>query len=363
MTVTSKVVAIVQPYVPEYRVPFFEELNAGLAKHSVNLQVIAGIPEKAQALRGDSKTPNWLIASKNRNFAILGKTFVFGSNRALYKDADLVVFPLMGTLLEGSLAALTRKRVAYWGHVGNYTKESNFLDLLIERWMMRRAAHVFAYTSSGRAAALRAGVKTTKVTAVMNTIDTRPLVEALDEVPERDLATPNALEFVFIGGLDKPKRIKFLVESLDLLASRGVDFHVTVIGRGEEAKLFESLVHGRLATLVGYDQGLEKARALKGADAILSPGRIGLLAIDALVSGVPVLTTNWLFHAPEREYLVEGESQFTSEDSTVAFADLIESQSYKLRRSNAPWVYPKLDDMVSNFSRGILEALENEVHE
>jgi hypothetical protein len=44
------------------------------------------------------------------------------------------------------------------------------------------------------------------------------------------------------------------------------------------------------------------------SSAIWMPGRVGLVAVDALALGLPVLTTHFPFHAPELEYLVEGRS-------------------------------------------------------
>ena len=46
-------VVIVQPYVPQYRLPFFERLTDTLAESGVELVVAAGSPEGAQAARGD----------------------------------------------------------------------------------------------------------------------------------------------------------------------------------------------------------------------------------------------------------------------------------------------------------------------
>ena len=45
---------IVQPYVPNYRVPFFEGLSTALRESGIILKVVAGQPDAVQAKRGDS---------------------------------------------------------------------------------------------------------------------------------------------------------------------------------------------------------------------------------------------------------------------------------------------------------------------
>lgn len=54
---------------------------------------------------------------------------------------------------------------------------------------------------------------------------------------------------------------------------------------------------------------------------LLNPGRVGLVAVDALVLGLPVLTSDAGRHAPEIEYLTEGSDLFTVPATPTDLAD------------------------------------------
>jgi glycosyltransferase involved in cell wall biosynthesis len=49
---------------------------------------------------------------------------------------------------------------------------------------------------------------------------------------------------------------------------------------------------------------------------------VGLVAVDSFAMGVPIITSTWRYHAPEFEYLVDGENALvTSEDSITAIGE------------------------------------------
>ena len=58
--------------------------------------------------------------------------------------------------------------------------------------------------------------------------------------------------------------------------------------------------------LLGQVGTVDVARAGAVSRLLLNPGRVGLVAVDALALGLPVLTTGAARHAPEIEYLREG---------------------------------------------------------
>lgn len=55
------------------------------------------------------------------------------------------------------------------------------------------------------------------------------------------------------------------------------------------------------------------------ASAIWMPGRVGLVAVDALALNLPVCTTSYAFHAPELDFLQPGEV-FVLSDEPAAYA-------------------------------------------
>ena len=103
-----------------------------------------------------------------------------------------------------------------------------------------------------------------------------------------------------------------------------------------------------------------KALIAATARLLVNPGRIGLLAVEALVMGLPIVTTRWPYHAPEVEYLIEGETVHSSANDTESYVQLILELLHKQPRKaltvNAD--VPLLSDMVARFASGITNMLD-----
>lgn len=361
MTDSLVEVWIVQPYVPAYRVAFFTRLRERMLDDGVRLRIVAGVPEKEQAARGDQAQMDWVVPARSRSVRVGRRALSLTVTRRHWRSAEGVIVPLQGTSLDAHLALVrTRRRVGLWGHVASYVSPSNAIDEQLERCQVHRADHVFAYTPGGAREAVRWGAHPANVTTVMNAVPTDELESALSQVRasrERELSLPHAPVLAFIGGLDESKRVTFLAGALKILRERGVRVHVAVAGGGTQVDaLSEAVDHGQV-TLLGYLDAPRKAELLEECVGIVSPGRIGLLAVDALVAGKPILTTNWPFHAPEAEYLVEGTSRLTADDDLHSFADLVESYLSDGHFQTRQWSYPTLDGMVQNFADGIVSML------
>lgn len=361
---------IVQPYVPSYRVPFFEGLIDSLAMAGVTLRVVAGRPDASQAQRDDSSTPTWLTRADDRILRAFGRSVTLTWTRQYWGRADAVIVPHMGSSLDAlsALAYRSGPKVGVWGHIASYTARPHPVDAQVERWQLRRAHHVFAYTPSGAEFAIKSGARAENVTTVMNAIDTATLQRDLDRIDARALGTyrdeeslPDGPIITYLGALDSSKRIDFLAATLDILWVEHPEVHVLVGGQGKDAHLLDPAVQRRQATLIGYVTGERKAKLMKSSLAIANPGRVGLLAVDALVAGIPIVSTRWDYHAPEIEYLTQGESLFLSEDDPAQFAALLaEVAAARFGSAASRWRYPTMEGMVSNFHRGIERLLEHE---
>lgn len=361
---------ILQPYVPQYRKQFFEKLIARLRTDGIDCVVAAGQPRGAQAVRGDSSDPSWVLPVSSFELSIAGRSLNLGGTYRAWKNADAVIVDHEGSSLEVFRAILgarrAGRRVGLWGHIASYVGPRHPVDAALERWQLRHADHVFAYTSGGAQFALSAGVAQAKVTTVMNTVATDAIREASESLTVseiHDFATDNSLTpgrtFAFVGGLDSSKRIKFLVEMLDHLWAIDPEVRLIVGGNGDESNLFDRAKRRGQAIIIGYAGAREFAMIGKVADAILMPGRIGLIAVEALALHIPIVTTDWPYHAPEVEYLREGFTKFTAPNNPESFAQYILSRKFNEggAASDSSWVYPSLDDMVENYARGVRALL------
>jgi glycosyltransferase involved in cell wall biosynthesis len=361
-----KTVNILQPYVPEYRVAFFDSLSAVLAMRDVRLTVWAGEPQGSQAARGDQvQAAPWLQRVRTAQVRVGQRSFSFPSPTAEFYRADGVICGLQGTLPAAYRAtlsrALGRARVGLWGHVKNYVADDNAMDLAAERLLMRGADAVFAYTESGADFARSRGVPPGRVVTVRNAVDLSYIDEIGDALTDDDLtAFRRALGlgagpvFGYVGGLDHSKRIDFLLDSFARIRAEQPDAQLVVLGRGDEEDKLQA-TDGQLGVVhVGFGGPREKVLLSRVATALLNPGRVGLIACEALALHLPIVTTEWPYHAPEIEYLELGRSVVISRNDPQSFAQAALSAPTVWAHAG---VVPSLDAMVQNFADGIEQML------
>lgn len=368
-------VVILQPYVPTYRTAFFEGLRQRLADDGVECVVAAGMPRGDQAGRGDATYPDWLVPVEHTSWSVRGRSVDVGVNPRPWRHTDAVILGLEGSSLPVYQALLSARRtgvrVGLWGHVRPYVAPGHPFDLWLEKRQMHVADHVFAYTSGGRDYAIAAGVPTSKVTAVMNSVDTSTLEASRADVTEDELNAftkqlgidPNRT-VCFVGGLDESKRVGFLADVLDQLWSRDQGVRLLVGGNGPQKSLLNPAFDRGQALDLGYLNTGRKALVMTASKVIAMPGRIGLVAVDALVMRRPIITTDWAYHAPEAEYLVEGVSRFTSPDDSRAYTEMLlrTLESKDNENEDAQWDFPTITQMVENFAGGVGLMLSTNSH-
>lgn len=367
-------VVIVQPYVPTYRVEFFSRLIRVLNENGIDCVVAAGQPKSEQLQRGDVATEEWMRSFKQKSISCFGRTVGLGGARETWAHADVVIIGHLGSSLDTYLAlwdAIRGKiKVGLWGHIKSYVNKGVPIDIALEKWQLRRADHVFAYVPSGRRYAISNGVQPQNVTTVMNTVDTTRLVESRDAISKYTVTSfaekhrlVEGRVLGYLGGLDASKRIDFLVSTLDHLWVTDPDIKILIGGRGAQSELLNEAVLREQVVMMGFVGPEEQALLGKLSEALLMPGRVGLVAVDALVLGIPVLTTNWPYHAPEIEYLTEGHSKFTSANDPAAYAELIRRVLSGSGVDTAdPSTYedgpPLIEDMVKNFAQGVVQLVQ-----
>lgn len=361
-------VVIVQPYVPTYRVAFFEKLHQRLADKGVECVVAAGVPEGSQKKRADAAIKNWIRPIQRNNIRIKGRTVGLTLSPTPWQGADAVILGLEGTALPVYQALLSRRqnnmRVGLWGHIRPYVSSGNSLDLWAERMQMHAADHIFAYTPGGKGYAEKRGIPSNKITTVMNTVDTTDLADELESVTPAEIRAFKSRHNLdvrrtvcFIGGLDESKRIKFLSEALDYLWIMDPQIKILIGGRGPDSHFLAQACNRGQAIQLGYLDTHDKALILATTRAICMPGRVGLVAVDGLVSKRPIITTDWLYHAPEAEYLEEGVSRITSCNSPYEYAKTIRKY-VETKHTAEIHSYPTLQGMVENFSDGVIKMCE-----
>lgn len=109
---------------------------------------------------------------------------------------------------------------------------------------------------------------------------------------------PDVPRFVCVGRLCEQKGQLLLVEAAELVARRGLDFELVLVGDGPmrkevEAAIADKGLTGRV-TITGWATGAQVRQHLEGARAMLLPSfaeGLPVVIMEALALGRPVLTT------------------------------------------------------------------------
>jgi glycosyltransferase involved in cell wall biosynthesis len=237
---------------------------------------------------------------------------------------------------------------------------------------MRRSDRVFVYTARGREAALGAGVPDDQITVLNNSIDTRSLAAARARVTDDQVrGFRSRCELgdgplaAFIGGLDSSKRLGFLIAAGEKLATAVDGFHLVVAGDGAQRERVEAAA-AEFPWLRYVGRADDDMKALIGATAsvLLNPGRVGLISVDSFALATPIATTRWALHAPEFDYLVDGENALVTDDSIDAYVAGVtalltdDARAERLRHGcEAAAERYSLEAMVERFVDGIMRTL------
>ena len=363
-------VAIVQEYVPNYRRELFDRVVNQLERAGNECVVFVTGASASQLRRKDAHNGDTWVRNTDRR-----RLFKFGPKVHIdlkeLATFDVVIVGLVGSSLDTNVVIVRRllnwiiggPRVVLWGHVKPYVKRGNILDLMVERIQIAIADRVFAYTEGGKSFALRYRVPERKMTVLNNTLPTDELESCflsasleLAGGQRRSLFEREWTTLCYIGALDGSKRVELLADVLDELWKRGSTIRLIIAGRGESEKLLSSASSREQIITIGHVGAQDKALVLAQSEAIVNPGRIGLSAIDSLVSGLPILTTSPNRHAPEVEYLAGTDLLHSVSAEVVAYANLLDDRRWiQSRKQPMSLPYPRIEDMVLRFVESTLE--------
>jgi glycosyltransferase involved in cell wall biosynthesis len=304
-----KTLLIIQPYLTRYRAPFFHQLEPLLESRGVRLLVGVG---RARSGRRDSvDDPEALVDLHDGLGRVTGDRIRWRRLRGLESRPDYVIseFAIRNLETYGLLARTSgRTKVGLWGHGSSHG--------MARSWLLRRADWFFAYTQVDREAVVDAGFDDSRVTTVGNTIDT--------EVLRRDLARASAESIgrfrdayglagghtaLFLGGVDARKDPGFLLAVASAAQQADPEFRLVVGGDGADAwRVRRAAEQGLPVVPLGRLDGFQKALALACADVLVVPTGVGLVAVDALAAGRPIISRRDRGHGPETSYLKPGEN-------------------------------------------------------
>lgn len=367
-------VAIVQPAVHQYRLPFLTRLIAAAEKEDIHIDVFRGETPSAIRARADSGDATFIRGLRTREWTIRDKALFYRSTSSVRRGRyDLVILEQAVRNIESYelLARMGRRRTAFFGHGRTYTKDVAPRQEALKHWLTRRGTWFFGYTQRGVDAVVERGFPRERTTVFNNTIDSAALQADLSAISDTEVAEFSRLHglrgstAIYLGGLDTYKRIPFLLESAVMAHEQCSDFRLLIAGNGSDRPLVDEFVaRYPWAIYLGGVYGRDKALALKAAQAVSIPGAIGLVALDSLVAGIPIVTTNYPYHGPEFDYLVDGDTAVITHDDVQAYAsgliafltdqDRLEAMGKRCKVEARKY---SLEHMVDSVLKGIKSAL------
>jgi len=171
---------------------------------------------------------------------------------------------------------------------------------------------------------------------------------------------------MFIGRIYPPKRVDALIETAKRLRTEAnLDVEVVIVGGGpDEAELKARYAGQTWCKFLGRVlEEQELGRIFRCADAIVLPGKVGLVVNHSFAHGLPVITCEAEIQTPEVEYIKHGYNGMMLEGDEGLYQGLREfATSPELRDRLATGVLEtrsrlELDHMVTAFDEAVTKAL------
>jgi glycosyltransferase involved in cell wall biosynthesis len=371
-----KTVRILHPWLPNYRVAFFLELIELGKQDKVDYQIYAGEVPNDSFGRNDQHRGNLgFNILETKEFSIGNRSVLIQKVDKQWLNADLVIAEnaIRNWTLYKWLFLDKPKLIALWGHGRTYTKQKTKIEEALKRFLLMKSDWFFGYTEKGVQHGASFGFPKNRTTVVQNSTDTELLKFKVEEITEdkisqfrlkHSITSENVA--VFIGALDESKRLDFLIESSRQIQEKLSDFQLLIFGEGPVSISISKMSDPRdYVKLCGRADEETLAHLSKVAKIILMPGRVGLVAVDSFALGLPIVTTEWEFHAPEFEYLENQFNAVITEDDPDAYAEevvsLLTDMNRLLTLRNNCLESSKgysIQLMASNFHRGVMRLLD-----
>ena len=366
-------IAIIQDYLPSYRVRFYQNLHELLLNDNIRLELFYGInfsdPEAVRTL-------NW---STPVHTTWVGP-FIWQEVNSLCLQCDLVVVPQQLRQLSSILLHLSRftgnRRHAFWGH--GASQHAANLSPPVKAWkkyLSKRVDWWFAYNNMAADFVKDMGYPEERITRVMNAIDTTGIHQQLKELAgddlesvRRDLGIDSHNVAVYTGSLRQIKRPEFLVAACEKIRERVPDFEMILIGDGPDAPMMEeAAARWPWFHYLGRKNDMEKVPYCALAKLLLMPGGVGLVVLDSFALGIPMVTTENRFHGPEIDYLKDGVNGLMVKPGddpdhyAAEVAALLRDDPRREAMAAAALAERgrySSEDMADRFATGIMQALE-----
>lgn len=297
-------------YGPHYRLPVFKALDGAMDVDFYLGREVEGMsrsgiePLDVTQLRSVRRFSNvkwgkWLWRRK-----LLRLAFKPYDAYLLTADMCLTYVPFM------LLCRMMGKRVYGWGHgIKGFRPVSRWL----QRFLYRHYDALFIYSGGGRRRMGELGFDTSRIHVIYNSLNDGVTLADVErnrrDNPLREHFGNDLPVVLFTGRLTAVKRLDMLV---DAVAACRVPCNLLVVGDGPcrdalERQVADRGLQGRVWFYGACHDRARLDRLLSNCAVCVSPGNVGLTALDAMGCGVPVVThDDFESQMPEYEIVTPG---------------------------------------------------------
>lgn len=302
--------ALQQRVLPAYRVPFFERLAQACAG---GMELFAGEPRPGEAIHPAREIEHFRLV-RARNLHLLGGGFYLCYQQGLLPwlerwDPDVLI-------LEGNPRYLASPAAVRWMHrrgrpvIAWGLGAPGAIEQPRSLRNRRRAAYLrqfdalIAYSELGALQYRALGFPAETLFVAPNAV-----VEASPKPPDRQPPLGRPLRLIFVGRLQRRKRLDLLLRAC---AALGDPVDLTIVGDGPQSAALKRLAADVFpqATFTGALHGEALKRTLREADLFVLPGTGGLAIQQAMAEALPVIAaegdgTQQDLVRPENGWLVQ----------------------------------------------------------
>lgn len=229
---------------------------------------------------------------------------------------------------------ILKKNCYLWSH-GWYGDESP-IKAYIKKIFFSLSTNTFLYGDYARELMIKQGILPDKLTCIYNSLDYEKQIDIRCKIKPSDIYfdffnNRNPV-LLYIGRIQKIKKIDLLLYSLKQLKEEGLNCNLIIIGEESDEVNTREIINmnglNENVWLYGscYNEKII-GELIYNASLCVSPGNVGLTAMHSLVYGTPVLThNNFANQMPEFEAITEGETGGFFEENSVQ--DMIKKIKY-----------------------------------
>lgn len=236
-----------------------------------------------------------------------------------------------------------KTKIIWWGHgtLGNQGIVGRKIRLLFYNY----SDGIIVYDDFGKKTLIEEGVSGDKIKIAGNCINKEDYgYLRFSDKKLLNIDTNNVLNFIFVGRINKEKRIDIAINALfNINTNRKLVFNI--VGDGDYVDEIKHLVRNKFNNRVdvklhGEKYGEQLDNLMLNSHMMLYPGSIGLSIIHSFSYGIPVLThDNLIQQKPEFSYLQNGINGFlykegSEEDFTRVLQMIVaENDFYECRKN------------------------------